>query len=229
MKNQFYFPKVKNIDIISSPIKNDNKNSKNKGNSSNNTYYHHVRNSSEYKEITSNINYNKICNEVDYNDQKDYTKINGVVDFEKKESSPLLKSNKFRNLSKSTKFIEFKNNAIKSKSNNHLNTSSNLIQIHNKSDNVYVKPNNKSSTKLRNEADNFQFENYVNTEFNVLVDNEKSNFENLIINTKLEINTPEELHFFYNNILKHNKKLVYKFENVNRSTVKLEEDSEIIF
>ena len=200
--------KSNNAESCSLKLKNDN-----------------FRNNSNPKEIPNKNMCRKLRNDENDLAHADHSQNYGIVDLRKYSNSPIYKSGKFQNIAKSKKFIDFKNKVLNKKE-IHLKNSFCLFfqQDLNKSNDEINLETSKIRNKSLNPSYNKNLKNEMeknpgsnlNTEFNPLVD---KNFPKSKSNFKLmkEINSPEDLHYFYLNILRQNKKLAFKFERLNLS------------
>lgn len=191
------------------------------------------------KEIHSNIpasNYSKFAHNSKHVKAKSISSNRGIL-----SSLNLLKSKKNNNKSKN----ESTNNII-----SYENTNENLVKnSNNKSSQIVFLDNNiiindhPNRGHIRNNSSNVNFNNNLNSSFNNINNGSQSNAKstnkgsttssitkgipnNHVIKPN-EIESPEELHYFYLNLYIQNKNLAYKFENLNFSGEEFQENSEI--
>ena len=245
MNYHAYFPSVKLIDSMRSTSKKEmaKKAEEKRSAKSNNAVSRLVqdrdtRNNSKPKEVTTGHFYTKIKKETnDMTHSKNFQLQNKnifVVDLSKNGNSPInhSKQNLQYNITKSTNFSDFKNNVMKNPSKNgnisestnnllvknsvnksHGETSFNVSQVN------FIKSSNVSFDRNNEKSNNNPNGNSENTSLGY----SNSRSTNNLLKANIEVNSPEELHFFYVNIMNQNKGLAYKFEGENYQPENFEE------
>ena len=193
-----------------------------------------IRDNSKPKETANNNIYIKLRKEITDNTHGNNEKNSVIVHLSgnNKVSSPLNKSgniniNQKLNINNSTNFSEFNKNVMKQKS-NPMNASSNIIMQNNKIKNKshaensfnatsvnIIKSSNVSFDKHSKEDKDKNLVNNLIKEDNSLSNSSQTKSMNNLFKTNIEVDSPEELHYFYVSILRQNKNLAYKFEGEN--------------
>ena len=180
-------------------------------------------------------NYSKFANNTKHVKAKSISSNRGIL-----TSLNLLKNKKTENKSKNDS--SYNNISFE-------NTKENIVISNNKSSNIVFLDNNGNITDhqtrghVRNNSSNINFNNNLNHSFNNMNNVTNSNVKStnkistassitkIVPNNQTvklnEIDSPEELQYFYVNLFKQNKNLAYRFENLNFSDEEFHENCEI--